>query len=420
MRGIKTKAIAALLGISLLASGCGKQTANGTIPSGTGSNLLPGANPQVLENQRLGNSPVPNVRTGIMEQGVVQSDNCFECTDTGAYFLCKTTDPSKVYILYGDHGSDTLVKLCGRPDCTHSDGDCNACVPDADSICYYDGYLYISTMPAGKVQLYRMNLDGSNRVKVMDSSDIDLGYHGTCSPIICNGVLFFGLLKTGDDGAEVCDAFIYRLDGTMEKPAPTESFLVRSDGHNILMLSTPLGQHEDCGDEEFMGLYMVDPVTGELTYLGDTSIEYYPYSGVDADYYVPDGKLRRRDRVTGQEEVLADLGLEGYYQLHAFPDCFALAEGIRWTEYKQGLEPESQTLRFFNWDYEPLGEVTLDYPMTLDPECVICGESEERIMLAANFTGVPEYYIEKSDFGTGHIEVHKYNIPDDIIPEEGW
>ena len=420
MRGIKTKAIAALLGISLLASGCGKQTANGTIPSGTGSNLPPGANPQVLENQRFGNSPVPNVRTGIEEQYLFTIGNSYECTDMGVYFVCKTIDPAKAFILYGDHGSDTLVKLCGRPDCTHSDRDCNACVPGADSICYYDGYLYVSTMLGGTVQLYRMDPDGNNRVKVMDSSCIGVGYGGAYSPIICNGVLFFCLTRTGEDGGEVGDTYFYRLDGSVEKPTPTESFLVRSDGHNILVQSTPLGQHEDCGDEEFMGLYMVDPVTGELTYLGDTSIEYYPYSGVDADYYVPDGKLRRRDRMTGQEEVLADLGLEGYYQLHAFPDCFALAEGIRWTEYKQGLEPESQTLRFFNWDYEPLGEVTLDYPMHLDPREVICGETAERIMLAANFTGVPEYYIEKSDFGTGHIEVHKYNIPDDIIPEEGW
>ena len=34
-------------------------------------------------------------------------------------------------------------------------------------------------------------------------------------------------------------------------------------------------------------------------------------------------------------------------------------------------------------------------------------------MLRGGFdTSLPEYYIEKSDFGTGHIELHKFKYPD--------
>jgi hypothetical protein len=32
--------------------------------------------------------------------------------------------------------------------------------------------------------------------------------------------------------------------------------------------------------------------------------------------------------------------------------------------------------------------------------------------------GVPEYYIEKSDIGTGNVEIHPYQLPDLDLAEE--
>ena len=70
-------------------------------------------------------------------------------------------DMQNSFLLYGDHGSDTLVKLCGRPDCDHTGQDCNAYFPQSgSSVCYYDGYLYVTTIGGG-AKLYRMNPDGS-------------------------------------------------------------------------------------------------------------------------------------------------------------------------------------------------------------------------------------------------------------------
>ena len=39
-------------------------------------------------------------------------------------------------------------------------------------------------------------------------------------------------------------------------------------------------------------------------------------------------------------------------------------------------------------------------------------------LLAAQLFGVPEYYIEKSDIGTGNVEIHPYQLPDLDLAEE--
>ncbi|MDE7280801.1 MAG: hypothetical protein K2N36_03560, partial [Ruminiclostridium sp.] len=106
------------------------------------------------------NSPIPNLRTGMgtARQGIKTTG--FECTDTGSYFMCNVGSNS--WLLYADHGSDTVIKLCGRPDCNHSDNDCNAYFGSATDICYYDGFLY--TYDIGSGDILRMNLDGTERV----------------------------------------------------------------------------------------------------------------------------------------------------------------------------------------------------------------------------------------------------------------
>ena len=82
----------------------------------------------------------------------------------------------------------------------------------------------------------------------------------------------------------------------------------------------------------------------------------------------------------------------------------------------QGKVLNSQTLRFYSWDYEYLGEVEIPYPVynSTTYEDIICGDTENRIYLAAHLMGAPEYYIEKSDFGSGKIQIHKLNLPENV------
>ena len=44
------------------------------------------------------------------------------------------------WLLYSEHGSDSVIKLCGRPDCQHNNSDCNAFFPIGINI-FLDGYV---------------------------------------------------------------------------------------------------------------------------------------------------------------------------------------------------------------------------------------------------------------------------------------
>ena len=67
---------------------------------------------------------------------------------------------------------------------------------------------------------------------------------------------------------------------------------------------------------------------------------------------------------------------------------------------------------FYNWEGEKLGEVAIGVNNEVS-NSLFGGETKDRIMLRGSvYYSLPEYYIEKSDFGTGHIELHKFKYPD--------
>lgn len=201
------KMITMLLALVLLLTGC--QTVPG--PEETS------ATPQY--DWMAGKSPVPAQRTGIKQQGITGIGNSFECTEDGSYFVCYLEGKGE-FLLYGDHGSDTIILLCGRADCTHSGSTCDAYVFGSENICYYDGYLYtMSGLAMGK-KLIRMNLDGTDKVTVLDTSSVYSAgkYSGTMGCMIWNGVLSFCPYKLDAEGNYVSDCYYYKLDGSMQSP----------------------------------------------------------------------------------------------------------------------------------------------------------------------------------------------------------
>lgn len=89
-----------------------------------------------------GESPVPETRIGYVRAGTHAVDHAV--SPSGIYFIEKPSDSSDAsFIIYADHGSDTFIKLCGRPDRMHSGPDRNAYVRQGSDICYYYGYLYV-------------------------------------------------------------------------------------------------------------------------------------------------------------------------------------------------------------------------------------------------------------------------------------
>ena len=388
------KKIIAMVLCLLLLAGCTSEVPETTAPS---------------EPEYIGSSPVPNIRTGIYSQ--TGAGNDIEVTDSGIYVLCNAGF-GRSYLLYADHGSDTFVKLCARPDCEHSNRQCNAYFESSSGL-YYDGSrLFVGEQSASVVKVYQLDPDGGNRTVVMDNADVRKGYRYSSSVTIRNGVCTFSLGKL-ENGNETETAFYYKLDGSMEQPeqAPAGYSFSYDDGRNILMVGP--GKHT----EQFQsGRYLWEPDTNTAQWIVDQPERYYGYVSVNGIYYMDGGQLCFRPAGTEEQEVLFDTGLDGEYELEAYPDFFVVRDTVLW--WKGGREEASldgQTLRFYTWDFEYLGACEIDYPVDGSRiyEKIITGETKDRLYLAAYERGVPQYYIDKSDFG-GEIKIHPLELPEDI------
>lgn len=339
---------------------------------------------------------MPEVRSGIEQQGVYGLENSFEYTDSGTYFLCSGYTGN--YILYGDHGSNTIIKLCGRADCAHNSAECNSYFTKAENICYYDGHLYTCAGMGPNKELIRMNLDGSNRISLYSLRELyaQNGYTGTVGNMIWNGYHTFGATSLDDSGNDIIEYYYYKLDGTMDTPQRADFQLALfSHGTDFLV--------EQLTDDSTSLVCRWEAKENETSLLTTGMGQGY-YSN-EAVWFFEDGKILCYTYETRETEVLLETGLIGSYRLICFPDCLLLAS----TEDHMVAD---RCLYIYNWAFELVDTVALDYPLYYRPSCLIVGETHERIILSDSTWSIPRYYIEKSELGSGNVRIHEYNLPD--------
>lgn len=383
------KLIALLLMAMLLLTGCQNNGGESVAADAT--------EPTAVYDWMAGESPVPSQRTGLYTQGITSVCNSFECTQNGVYFLCSTDQGT--FLLYGDHGSDTIIKLCGRADCDHNSEECNSFFVLGTSLCFYDGFLYTTEDSGYDLSLVRMDLDGTDRITMLSLKDLyaKYGFTGTYSPTIWNGIFTFGAYKLDENGDELGATFHYKLDGTMKHPeiAALNGIFLYNAGNQFLIFT-----EAQYGGEKG-GIAAWNPDRDTATYLMD-----HPgqpgYFGDTAAFYFKNGAVRCLTYETRQEDILFETGLEGDYYAACYPDCIVIS----------CRNDSDRNLYIYNWAFELVGKVKLNFPSTLSPDNTICGETAERLILTDNNMFIPRYYIEKSDFGTGNIEIHEYKLPD--------
>ena len=371
-------------------------------------------------------SPISGIRTGVYRDVTSLGNNEFECTDDGVYYMADTLpgmydmtgEGNKKFEGYSDfiffcpHDSDTMIKLCGRPDCTHDSPKCNAAFFGGvvGGITYYDGHLYVITRfddPLWMPTLWRMNPDGTERELVLQTSAIVEGenpYMGCRAPYFQNGVFGAGLLYGIEDGyASGCDWVYCKLDGSSPKITMTDWGQGWNDGFAMLCGSQ---QAPDGTIDGNWHLYQWDPDTDTSEQLVQLPEEIFGYWGADAGYYFENGNVIKVNYPDGNQSVLFETGLTGKYLAQFYPDCIAMLE------LKDRSPEDPGMMYFYSWEGEKLGEIAIGVNNELGIS-LFGGESKDRIMLRGGFdTSLPEYYIEKSDFGTGHIELHKFKYPD--------
>lgn len=342
-----------------------------------------------------GESPVPNERVGVFRSSV--TNNYQTVSPQGTYFLVNENSTDS-YIWYVDHGSDILVKLCGRPDCSHSGTDCNAYVSNGKRLMYDQGYLYVAAGLGGGDCLLRMDPDGANHVTVLDFQKFAREHNadiGNCL-VISKGICLFDLTVLVEKGEKLAEdylaSYMYKLDGSMAEPQKIEGEASSLYHCGDVFFSITVSESES-------GVWSVwdwDPETDNLTYLTE-----YPripgYYGPEAAYYFRDGAIVRLTYATQTEEMLIDTGLEEDYLLCCFPECMVLMPRTA---------GKDNNLYIYNWAYELVDMVEGPEGSQGDPVArLLMAETAERFIFSDTFDGAPRYYISKAELGTGNAEL---------------
>ena len=376
--------------IALLLAGCQqKQTFDPSLAEPIGS-----------YDWMAGESPVPNERVGVFRASVTNRSQAV--SPQGTYFLVSTSTGDS-YIWYADHGSDVFVKLCGRPDCSHSGADCNAFVSSGKQLMYDQGHLYVAVGKGNGDRLIRMDPDGSNHVMVLDFEEF-AREHGADDGdfwIISKGICLFNLniwVQRGEEFiSESLSSYIYKLDSSLEEPKKVETKALPLYHCGDVFFSASLGGN---GSESW-SVWDWDPETDSLTYLTE-----YPgipgYYGPEEAYYFRDGAIVRLNYTTQTEEILIDTGLEGEYYLFCFPECMVVASRTAGAD---------KNLYVYNWAKELVD--TVEGPESYDAmDRLLLAETAERFIFSNSWDGLPLYYINKADLGTGNAKLHSFKLPD--------
>ena len=391
-------------------------------------------------------SMISDVRTGILRQGL---SGPYKASDSNHTFVWFFADIGGLPMLFRmDSDGDTLEPLCPLSGCSHTDRSCGACYPGSGSISLYNDVLYVA---AGE-KLYQVNPDTGDRILMLDVRDVyGSDYTGIAEPKLLYGVYTFYLttvdpLQEGESELNriyrpklTADGpFYFKLDGTMDKPERMDGTGVPqyNDGYTAITR----GQHGNPDSwilwswdveknqsrqlapvgEIMSSLYSsgvnvsnphIGPEYANNNILDTTDVGYWgEYQAFYLEQERDKGKalntyVCKYDYASGQVERMLSTGLEGTYRLSCFPDCFVLVEVVT----QNWQRPIAPKMYIYNWEMELMGTCELDFLPALQAQYLLCGETEDRIYLAAHFNGAPEYYIDKSELKGERVAYHPLN-----------
>lgn len=407
--------MAAIIMLHIFVTGCVNNPEELSSTSGT--------EPILSYTWMAGESSVASERMGLKRAGVNNADNTI--SPNGVYFMCSTDSSTKTgemvsYLLYSDYGSDTVIKLCGRPDCDHENEDCNAYFENGCNICYYNGYLYAaeshgSPASGSECILYRMDTDGGNRAVIFDFTQFaqEQGVDYAVCSMIDSGVCYITTCRwvkiEHDDGtteliSEDVAYYLYKLDGSMNEPQLQETACAPLYHCGDVFLALMNGAQNGGYNDYDFSYGDWNPETDTITYLTD-----HPgvagFYGRECGYYFRDGAVICLNYETREEEQIINTGLDGRYSLKCFPDCIVVLSK------EMGVDKDNQ-LYIYNWNYELVDTIELAFSGIPYDQSLIAETSERLIFTDAIMSWMPKYYIEKSEIGTGNAKIHAFSLPD--------
>ena len=369
-----------------------------------------------------------------ISMGNVYDRQTFAETDDSLYCL----DDGIVYV--SDKAYKSFMPLCARPDCRHNSPDCNAYIGSGSMLLYGSWFYYlpVEELPAGEAveaELWRMRLDGTEHEKVcvLPMPDVDRSvYRILLYAAISGKHIVYRThcvkieLETGD--ATTYESHMYSLD--LESMEVTELIKGLTAEESFLSANLLAGrgdklyaQIKPLESDPPYRIAEIDLTDGSYRILWNGSHELRLYnrgvclSGdtlqiIDVDYETNTKTLYKID-INTCEIAVCGTGIAG----QSVWDTIDGASGYFYAALGPTLDDPGQrgvyicdmdmnVIDFVPASDKPkgakgqliIGYITEDYIFGLEPVGNYGG-----IYSYAYFNGVPRWYLEKADIGTGNL-----------------
>ncbi len=319
---------------------------------------------------------------------------CFLETEQVKYVL----ENKKIY--FSPQGTDSFYLLCSRPDCSHTDENCNAY--GGAAIGWYDGRLYAATVGSGGPKLISMQPDGSgHRVVAELLSPLYLNGQsgGTYWFYFCGGYLYYMIWPPSEEYLPTMARTDLRT-GATDQPWADTIDLGLLGGHVSQFADGKWYMAADLrsGEETRSCILEADPEAGILTPIldnpGGVRALWWRVEDGTILYFEPGRGLCRCDWKAGEDRCLLErpgsenaectFGLDYIY----YEDAGEGSSERTVTLYDRELHPVDSFQLPANWSY-----VT---------------ETADRIYYGtSNWGWHIRAYIDKSEIGTGKLSLHE-------------
>ena len=343
-------------------------------------------------------------------------------TPEGYYYLRDT------FVYYCPRGESRFVPLCGKPNCTHNDPNCNAFVSLGSPLELYDGMLYIDVGPdEDALSFVKMKLDGTEHETV--STDLKAyGLNGSdysFSSYLPHGKAY---VTVKEDEPLLSDQKGDRLivvdmkDGSSREIAADYFREHRMYGIEAIHNGSIFGDAstiQDRFDSSKWKTIELESDSGKITELSlshwgyrdltDSTIYYFDWDSLEG-YKAERPGFKEYDRATGRIQEFGmpveekNIGLLFYTADHIY--LCALGDG------------EEDTLYILSREYQVLDQISLrktQQIISVTSDCIYLTDPDARSDVQWGETSILR--LDKTQIGSHQMTPVKVEIK---IPEKEW
>ena len=342
--------------------------------------------------------------------------SCWRSQDAPGVFFAETElgcyNLADGFLYFAPAGSTEFQLLCSRPDCTHEDEDCNAYAGDAFT--YYNGYLYgtYTYMNSGNYRLFqklvRISPDGSGHEDVgnLENATYPNGSSSCATDYIFFDQYLYYTIISEHPGETGYESHLFRMSLTTgenealpvseESARCTGGYYAQFDGGKWYFLT---GQILPDGSET-KHLACVDMDSGTFSLLAEGDNTRFSRFTVEDGvilYFQPGRGFCQLDTETGEDRcVSTQTGNETGEIYRANYDC-----NFIYCDAKSSTD--QYVLQIYDREYHLVDAVARPsdvHFITATQDYILFG------FYPPYGTGmVPTAYINKSDIGTGNLEL---------------